>query len=57
MNCDRRSRYASKSAIGRVATPLSIAAFATAGGTITISRGSNGFGIRYSGPNDRSSPA
>ena len=36
--------------IGRVATPLSIAALATAGAISMISRGSNGFGIRYSGP-------
>ena len=57
MNCESRSRYASKSAIGRVATPLSIAALATATGTLTMSRGSNGFGIRYSGPNDSDSPA
>src|SRR6478672_993001 len=48
-----RARYASKSSIGRVATPESIAAFATAGAIITMSRGSNGFGIRYSGPNRR----
>ena len=34
------------SAIGRVATPLSIAAAATAGATVVISRGSNGRGIR-----------
>ncbi len=34
------------SSIGRVATPLSIAAFATAGATTSIRRGSNGFGIR-----------
>ncbi len=38
------------SAIGRDATPLSIAARATAGATRVISRGSKGFGIRYSGP-------
>jgi hypothetical protein len=38
--------YASKSVIGRVATPESIAAFATAVATATIRRGSNGFGIR-----------
>jgi hypothetical protein len=28
-----------------------MAAFATAGATLTINRGSNGFGIKYSGPN------
>ena len=33
-----------------MATPLSIAAFATAGGTTAISRGSKGFGIIYSLP-------
>ena len=41
------------SAIGRVATPLAIAACATAGAMRVISRGSNGLGIRYSGPNAR----
>ncbi len=41
------------SAIGRVATPLAIAALATAGAMRVIRRGSNGFGIRYSGPNRR----
>jgi hypothetical protein len=39
--------------MGRVATPLSIAAFATAGAIFTIRRGSNGLGMRYSGPNER----
>ena len=34
------------SAIGRVATPLSIAACATAGATTSIRRGSKGLGIR-----------
>ncbi len=34
------------SSIGRVATPESIAALATAGAILTIRRGSNGFGIR-----------
>ena len=38
------------SAIGRVATPLVIAPSATAGAMRVINRGSNGFGIRYSGP-------
>ena len=37
--------------IGRVATPESIAAWATAGASETSRRGSNGCGIRYSGPN------
>jgi hypothetical protein len=36
--------------IGRVATPLSIAALATASGRVSSRRGSNGLGIRYSGP-------
>ena len=36
--------------MGSVATPLSIAAFATAGATFTMRRGSKGRGIRYSGP-------
>ena len=35
-----------KSVIGRVATPDSIAAFATAGASCTSRRGSNGCGIR-----------
>ena len=39
------------SAIGRVATPESIAAWATAGAIEEMSRGSKGLGIRYSGPN------
>ena len=34
------------SAIGRVATPQSIAACATAGATRAIRRGSNGLGMR-----------
>ena len=38
------------SAIGRVATPDSAAALATAGAIRIIRRGSNGLGIRYSGP-------
>ena len=38
------------SAIGRSATPESAAAWATAGAMRIISRGSNGFGIRYSRP-------
>ena len=39
-------RYASRSAIGRVATPDSFAACATAGAIRRISRLSKGFGIR-----------
>ena len=39
------------SSIGLRATPVSIAAFATAGGTQEIRRGSNGVGMMYSGPN------
>ncbi len=52
-NCVNRSLYASKSAMGRVATPESIAALATAGAIITMRRGSKGLGIRYSGPKRR----
>src|SRR5205807_8329172 len=48
--CVIESRYASRSAIGRVATPESIAAFATAGATRAIRRGSKGRGMMYSGP-------
>ncbi len=44
------------SAIGRVATPTSTAAWATAGAIFIIRRGSNGFGIRYSGPKLSLSP-
>ena len=40
----------SQSLIGRVATPESMPARATAGAILTMRRGSNGFGIRYSGP-------
>ena len=40
------SRYSSKSLIGRVATPLSIAAFATAGAMLVMRRGSNARGMR-----------
>lgn len=40
-----------KSAIGRVATPLSIAALAAAVATRGSRRESNGVGIRYSAPN------
>ena len=40
------SRYTSRSAIGLVATPDSAAARATAGAMRSISRESNGFGIR-----------
>ena len=39
------------SSIGTRATPESIAAWATNGGTYQISRGSNGVGMMYSGPN------
>ena len=42
--------------MGRVATPLSIAASAVAGASLIIKRGSNGFGIKYSFPNLSSSP-
>ncbi len=45
------------SAIGRSATPLSAAAWATAGAIFIIRRGSNGLGIRYSGPKASCSPA
>ena len=38
------------STIGRRATPVSIAAFATAGGTTEMRRGSNGAGMMYCGP-------
>ncbi len=38
------------STIGLRATPVSMAALATAGGTVEISRGSNGTGMMYSGP-------
>jgi hypothetical protein len=38
------------SVIGRIATPLSAAALATAGAIFIIRRGSKGLGIRYSGP-------
>jgi hypothetical protein len=41
--------------MGLDATPESIAAFATAGAIFTMSRGSKGLGMRYSGPNARSS--
>ena len=44
------------SVIGRVATPDSSAALATAGAMVVIRRGSKGFGIRYSGPKDSSWP-
>ncbi len=39
------------STIGLRATPVSIAACATKGGMYQISRGSNGVGMMYSGPN------
>ena len=42
--------------MGRVATPESMAACATAGAILAIRRGSNGLGIRYSVPNFNSSP-
>ena len=45
------------SAIGRWATPLAAAASATAGAIIIIRRGSNGLGMRYSGPKASFSPA
>ena len=50
----RRVWYSLKSLIGRVATPDSMAALATASGTVVISLGSNGFGIRYSRPKPKS---
>ena len=40
--------------MGRIATPESIAACATAGAIFAIKRGSKGLGIRYSGPNVKS---
>src|SRR4051812_41678026 len=42
--------------MGRVATPESIAAFATAGAMRRISRGSNGLGISEPGPKPCTSP-
>src|SRR5678809_438552 len=45
------------SVIGRRATPDSAAALATAGAIRIIRRGSNGVGIRYSGPKLRVAPA
>ena len=39
------------STIGLRATPESMAALATATGTLTMRRGSNGAGMMYSGPN------
>ena len=56
MNWPSFSLYASMSTIGRAATPESIAACATAGASITSRRGSNGRGIRYSAPNEGTSP-
>ncbi len=44
------------SMIGFGATPLSIAALATAGGTWEMRRGSNGTGMMYSGPKRRRRP-
>ena len=43
--------------MSRCATPLSIAAFATAGGIHAIRRGSKALGMMYSGPNLIRSPA
>ena len=43
--------------IGRRATPLSIAALATATGTREISRGSKALGMMYSGPKRSDLPA
>src|SRR6187399_711913 len=48
--------YSSKFLIGRVATPDSIAAFATAGAMRRISRGSNGLGISEPVPKPCVSP-
>ena len=48
--------YSSKFVIGRVATPESIAALATAGAMRRISRGSNGLGISEPGPKPCVSP-
>jgi hypothetical protein len=45
-----------KSEIGRVATPDSIAALATAGAMRRISRGSNGLGMSEPLPKVRASP-
>ena len=42
---NKSSLYFSQSVMGANATPDSIAAFATAGGTSAINLGSNGFGI------------
>jgi len=50
MNWPSFSRYARRSAIGRVATPDSIAACATHGASWVSSRGSNGRGMMYSAP-------
>ena len=47
---DSARRYSAMSGIGRRATPESIAACATADDTAEIRRGSNGFGMMYSGP-------
>ena len=50
------SRYSSRS-IGTCATPVSIAAFATADASHIRTRASNGLGMMYSGPNSsRSRP-
>jgi hypothetical protein len=43
--------------IGRSATPESAAARATAGAIFIIRRGSNGLGMRYSGPKLSVAPA
>ena len=45
------------SEIGRVATPQSVAAWATAGAMRVIRRGSKGLGMRYSRPKLSFSPA
>ena len=49
-------REAAMSTMGCVAPPDSIAARATAAGTISIRRGSNGLGMMYSGPKRSSCP-
>ena len=46
--------YSSMFRIGMVAVPESIAAWAMSGHRVVIKRGSNGVGIRYSGPNYKS---
>ena len=51
-----RSRYSSMSIFSR-ATPLSMAAWATAGATQCSTRGSSGFGMMYVRPKLNCSPA